>query len=464
MSVRAPGSAKLRPPGPDGIRRAPPGTPASGKPALRAAFVCRAPHWIKPVLLGAGLALALLVPGCVYLPQGALPDPATLTPEQRADQNELVYSTAWDLVQRGYFSNRYKGIDWDAAYDRHLAAARAATNDTELYNAINDLIDELDDDHTHALSPAEADEMDREQRVLLGLILRPADADKPDGPMLIFDTIPGSNAAESGIQPGWLLLSCDGRPPGDVLGEDRLHENQVVQCTFRDRRDHERTIALTARTVSTQPILATTIREDGIVVLRFDQFDRESARWLRDQLKTHADAPGLIIDLRQNPGGDAAALGRMLGEFFTHRVDMGTFVSRRGFSDRLHAWHWFASASYTGPVAILVSRNSASSAEIFAAVMQYHHRATTFGETTAGAVLASRFFPLPGGGRLQMAIDDYISPGGRRLEGNGVTPDHLITQTAADLRAGRDPVLTAAVGALHAEAPSPPHQPAHPRA
>jgi C-terminal processing protease CtpA/Prc len=43
-----------------------------------------------------------------------------------------------------------------------------------------------------------------------------------------------------------------------------------------------------------------------------------------------------------------------------------------------------------------------------------------------------------------MSIDDYIAPDGRRLEGNGVTPDHVVVQTADDLRAGRDPVLDAA--------------------
>lgn len=403
------------------------------------------PPAIRPIAVLALALGVLLASGCVYLPQPPLPDLATLAPEERGDRNERVYRAAWNLVNRGYFSRDYNEIDWEAAYARYLPTARAATTDAELYAVINTMIAELGDEHTHALTPQEVEEMDRERRVLLGLIVRPMNPNEPQGPLLIFDTIPGSNAAAQGIQPGWVLLSCDGQAPGDVLGVGRLRENQVVACVFRDHEGREHAIGITAREVSTRPLLVSRELAHGIRYLRIDRFDRVSARWLRARLKEHAEAPAVILDLRQNPGGDAAALGRMLGEFFTERVDMGTFITRRGFNRQLHTWRWFASATYTGPVAILVSRVSASSAEIFSAVMQYHDRATVFGETTSGAVLASRFFPLPGGGRLQLSIDDYIAPDGQRLEGRGVTPDFEVAQGPDDLRAGRDPVLAAAV-------------------
>jgi carboxyl-terminal processing protease len=398
------------------------------------------------------LAAVLFFSGCVYLPQPALPDAATLPEEQRAAQNERVFDAAWDLVRRGYFSATYNDVDWSAARTRHLPAARAATDDAELYAAINALLAELKDDHTHALTARETEDMFRDERVLLGLLLRPINDETPIGPMLVFGTIAGSNAAESGIEPGWLLLSCDGNAPRDVLGAGRLREAQVVRCIFRDRLDQEREIPLTARRLSTGPALISQVFDDGTTVLRFDKFDSGSARWLRTQLKAHASAPGVVLDLRQNPGGDAAALGRMLGEFFPQRVDMGTFVTRRGIDDRLYAWRWVGSARYRGPVAVLVSGSSASSAEIFSAVMQFHHRAKIFGEQTSGVVLASRFFPLPGNGRLQLSIDDYLAPDGRRLEGNGVTPDQVIAQTADDLRAGRDPVLEAGLKYVRATA------------
>jgi carboxyl-terminal processing protease len=66
------------------------------------------------------------------------------------------------------------------------------------------------------------------------------------------------------------------------------------------------------------------------------------------------------------------------------------------------------------------------------------------------AVLASRFYSLPDGGRLQLSIEDYLTPSGRRLEGegHGVQPDVLVDQKLADLRADRDRDLEAALQAL----------------
>lgn len=421
-------------------RRAPPGGPALPlRRRRRSALVLAS-------------ALFLLGSGCVYLPHPPLPDPATLSAEEHADQNEQVFDAAWNLVRRGYFSRNYNKVDWDEARARHLPAARAATNDVDLYAAINALLAELQDDHTHALTARESEELFRAERVLLGLVLRPETPAQLVGPMLVFDTIPGSTAAEVGVRPGWVLLSCDGRPPQHVLGIGRLTEHQVVQCVFRDEKGQPRELGLSARRISTHPLLLTRELDDGVVILRFDKFDGASARWLRAQLKAHANAPGVVLDLRQNPGGDAAALGRMLGEFFRSRIDMGRFITRRGLNDRLRAWSWLASARYGGPVAVLVSGNSASSSEIFAAVMQYHQRARIIGEPTAGAVLASRFFPLPGGGRLQLSIDDYIAPDGKRLEDTGVTPDEIVVQSIDDLRQRRDPALDAALAYVRDEA------------
>jgi phytoene dehydrogenase-like protein len=58
------------------------------------------------------------------------------------------------------------------------------------------------------------------------------------------------------------------------------------------------------------------------------------------------------------------------------------------------------------------------------------------------------FYPLPDGGRLQLSREDYVAPKGRRIEGTGVEPDLTVTRTLADLRAGRDPELEAAVRVL----------------
>lgn len=390
------------------------------------------------------LALAsLLLAGCATVRRP--PPPGA----DRAPHNLLVYERAADLVEARYFDAELAEVNWDDLRARHRAAAGAAKNDAELYASINALLDALKDGHTGAIAPAAADRERRREGVLVGLILRPDPGDARH--MLVVDTIPGSAAAELAIQPGWVLVACDGRPPRDVLGPGRLNAGQAVQCEFLDRSNARVALALEARRLSTRPLRVARVLPGGIVHLRFDRFDTDSARWVRGQLHEHAGAPGVIVDLRTNPGGDAFALARILGEFFRHGAELGTFVSRRGFDFNLRAWQWLGSARYGGAVAVLVSENSASSSEIFACVMQHHGRGTVIGSKTAGVVLGSRTFSLPDGGRLQISIDDYHTPAGTRLEGIGVTPDLLVPQTVEDLRAGRDAPLEAAMERLQRE-------------
>jgi carboxyl-terminal processing protease len=78
-------------------------------------------------------------------------------------------------------------------------------------------------------------------------------------------------------------------------------------------------------------------------------------------------------------------------------------------------------------------------------VLKDHGRASVIGQRSAGAVLASWYYVLPDGGELQLSREDYLAPKGRRLEGNGVEPDVTTRRTLADLRAGRDPDVEAAL-------------------
>ena len=94
---------------------------------------------------------------------------------------------------------------------------------------------------------------------------------------------------------------------------------------------------------------------------------------------------------------------------------------------------------------MLVDGCSASTSEIFAGGMKDIHRARIFGTRTAAAALPSTFEMLPNGDGFQYAIANYISQGGRPLEGIGVTPDEEVKPTRRQLLDGHDPALEAAL-------------------
>ncbi|HWA85126.1 MAG TPA: S41 family peptidase, partial [Opitutus sp.] len=183
-------------------------------------------------------------------------------------------------------------------------------------------------------------------------------------------------------------------------------------------------------------------------------FDQDVLGWLSDELRRHRAAPGVVLDLRLNPGGNTFALSMAIAEFFRHRVDEGRVIRRSGREHEAHSFAW-NSAHYGGHVVILTSAATASAAEIFTHVLQHHGRATVIGQKTAGAVIYARHYDLPGGGRLQVPVMDFVGLDGQRLEGRGVTPDIILpVPTFAERRADHDVELATAEDVLEHEAAS----------
>ncbi len=395
-----------------------------------------------------GLILALialgfsLLAGCATLPQARV-SLAEFPPGQiaRAEHNLAIFNAAWDLVNRKHYDPKYQGVDWEEAAETYGRRAAAAADEKALYAVINDMVGLLRDSHTHALTRAKAEERRTRLRARTGFSMA-----RTDSKWVVTEVIEGTPAQEAGVKPGWIVVSRN----GEVLGERidfQAREGEEVQWEFIDERDQRVVLSPRARRLSTAARQVERPLEDGFVYLRFDEFDGVDRRWLSRALKMHRDAPGVVIDLRLNPGGDTFSLGTAVGEFFDRAVPCGTFITRGGMKAVQQSWQ-IGSARYRGKVVVLVDGSTGSAAEIFAAVLQDHERATIIGRRTAGAVLASWFYRLPDGGELQLSRLDYIAPKGRRIEGHGVEPDIVVPRTLDDLRTGRDRDLEEALKVL----------------
>lgn len=385
-----------------------------------------------------------LVAGCVSTPAPRV-SLAGIPPEQvaQAQANVAVFERAWALVADRHYDQKLGGMNWKEAGEKFGAQAAAAKDEAALYAVLNAMLDPLDDSHTHAIAPKRARERRTQQSARTGFAMT-----RIENRWVVNEVLPGSPAADAGIKAGWIALSRNGVPLG-ARTRFSATEGERINWVFLDAADREVPVSAVARTLSTAPRQEARALEGGFVYLRFDEFDGPDRRWLGRELTKHAAAPGVVVDLRRNPGGETLSLGIIVGEFFDRRVDCGTFITRDGSRSVKHSWQ-FGSANYAGKVAVLVDSATGSAAEIFAAVLQDHGRATIVGRKTAGAVLASRFYRLPDGGELQLSREDYVAPKGRRIEGTGVEPDVKVERALADLRAGRDPDIEAALRVLRA--------------
>jgi C-terminal processing protease CtpA/Prc len=159
-------------------------------------------------------------------------------------------------------------------------------------------------------------------------------------------------------------------------------------------------------------------------------------------MRTFAKAPGIILDLRGNPGGiGIMAMG--IAGFFVKKE--GQKLGEMKMRDATLKFVIFPRPeTYDGPLAILVDAGSASTTEILAQGLRDLGRAHIFGTRTAGAALPSDIVRLPNGDGFQFAQASYTSVNGTVIEGSGVTPDVEVRQTTEATVAGRDLVIEAA--------------------
>jgi C-terminal processing protease CtpA/Prc len=156
----------------------------------------------------------------------------------------------------------------------------------------------------------------------------------------------------------------------------------------------------------------------------------------------------LVIDLRGNSGGLIDTLKEMLGHFVDHEVKLGELVTRKENKPEMIKPR---SPFYSGNVIVLVDRDSASAAELFARVIQLEHRGKVIGDRSAGAVMEAHELVENVGTDsrvyygLSITVANILMTDGKSLENTGVIPDELMLPTSADLAAGKDPVLAHAI-------------------
>jgi len=404
----------------------------------------------------------------------------TLTEEQRRLTAES-FEYVWTTVRDKHWDPKLGGLDWQKVHDELRPALDKATTMDEARQVMSRMLERLKQTHFGIIPGDVYVEMKGSDR---GGEKEETGTGGPgiqvrviDGHALVTDITPDSPAAAAGIRPGWEIVRIDGKPidkPLRVIEKEEAGSTLLglsltasvsarlsgdigtpVKVEFRDGADKrvERTLDRVkprgaVAHLGSLPPLHFWVEERKIAnvgYLRFNMFFEPDAlmKAVTTVMKDCAECRGFVVDLRGNPGG-IGALASGLAGWFTDRggTQLGTMYLRTG---PIHFPVFARPAPFHGPLAILVDSCSASTSEIFAGGMQDLKRARIFGTRTAGAALPSMIERLPDGDGFQYAFANYISEGGKVLEGSGVTPDEEVKLARRDLLDGKDRVLERAL-------------------
>ena len=259
---------------------------------------------------------------------------------------------------------------------------------------------------------------------------------KVDGDIRVITPIAGSPAARSGIRSGDQIVAVDGimvdaERLQDTIGQMRGRRGSKIRITVlreEEAIDH---------TMRREVIRVASVHYETLGpaygYVRLSQFSESTARELSraiDEMQDDQDGmlDGLVLDLRNNPGGvlDAAI---DVSDLF---LDSGVIVSAEGRT----AESRFTRSAHRGDVldgadiVVLVNKGSASASEIVAGALQDHNRAAIVGTATFGKGLVQTVMPLSMGRAIKLTTSRYFTPSGDSIHDVGITPDVYVEDTA----------------------------------
>lgn len=276
-----------------------------------------------------------------------------------------------------------------------------------------------------------------------------------DGRIVVVAPIDGSPAARAGILAGDVIVAIDGLPVGSLGLEEAVGQmrgptgSRVVLRIQRDGLDEPLTVALHRGQVEVKSV-RTELLDAGLGYARISQFTDATPDDLRRALRglereAGGKLAGLVLDLRNNPGGVLDAAIAVADAF----LDRGLIVSADGRMPDARFRIEATPGDLLGgaPMAVLVNGGSASASEIVAGALKDHGRATVIGTATFGKGSVQTIMPLSEGRAIKLTTSRYYTPSGMSIHATGVTPDLLVGGNGAD---DGDDQLAAALATLQA--------------
>jgi carboxyl-terminal processing protease len=360
--------------------------------------------WRNAALVAAGIVIGL----SLSLARGVLADKPAALGQNVPWQDAQLLAEVMSQVEREYV---------DPVDDHRLlqAAVRGMVSSLDPYSAY------LDGDEYDDIKISSSGEYSG-----VGI-----EVSMEDGQVVVVAPLDGSPAAEAGIRAGDVIVTIDNVPVNsttlaDTIGRMRGKEGTTVKVgILREGSSEPLQFTLKRSRVQLHSVTSQ-LAEPGFGYVRIAEFSETTGQELDAALadlhkKNRAPLKGLVLDLRNNPGGVLEAAVAVADAF----LDSGVIVSAKGRTpeSKFEMSATPGDALKGAPIVVLVDGGSASAAEIVAGALKDNHRATLMGRTTFGKGSVQTVLPLGDDRALKLTTSLYYTPSGASINHKGIAPD-----------------------------------------
>ncbi|MBX9772723.1 MAG: PDZ domain-containing protein, partial [Candidatus Obscuribacterales bacterium] len=334
-------------------------------------------------------------------------------------QPQESYHRAWQLVKDNYYDANFNNQNWTAWEHKYDSQIR---NSSDAHAAIKRMLESLSDPYTRFLDPrAFQDENDAIDARIVGIGIN-LQQSKDNTKLIVTRTIENSPAEIAGIRAGDEIVAIDGASAIGLTPEqaaERIRGQLGSPVKIAVKHKEQVQAFNIVRAEITIHAVSYKIMQPNIGYIQLSTFiSNDASKEFRMALQKLSTTDGLIVDLRDNPGGllsNALEIADML-------LEDGAIVSTMG----RHGKHTDVASGEPlthQPLVVLVDEDSASASEILAGALKDNSRAVVIGTRTYGKGLVQEINRLPGGAAIHITVSKYYTPNGSDINKVGVAPD-----------------------------------------
>jgi carboxyl-terminal processing protease len=366
------------------------------------------------------------------------------------------FNQVWETIDDKYYDEKFNGTDWKQIRAIYTPKIENTKNDKEFYQIIKQMVGELRDAHTRFWTPGEIQLKRRKQYSSIGIKV-----EEIEEKFVVTGVETNSEADKAGVKVGMFVTAADGTDIKIKLAETkeiikssspqavkllslrsifRGEIGSIIKVTFTDQAGKTFDVNLTRSIVSESFEVTTKILPENIGYLRFDTFNEKLSDKFKEALTNLKNTKGLIIDLRDNGGGQQNFVGKVATWLLPTKTSFGE-MQRREKGDKKLSYGDKDKQIYSMPIVILIDNESASGSELLSIGLQEVGRAKIVGSISCGCLLGISGSKKIGDGELELSQVGFISAKNYRVEENGVKPDKIVDVKLEDIQNGVDRAL-----------------------